>query len=185
VHVRSSSSSPVPPNLTNTVDHLGGSVTLQSNNPFDPPLINPNFIGNDFDVALLREGVKSAQRLVTLGSTFHGYIISSLHNMTTDDEIDDFMRTTLAGFSHPVSTCAMSPKGAQFGVVDPDLTLKGAVGLRVVDASVLVSAVVDFGDDVWRSLLMCTVFLGFLAVYAGCAYAGFGLCCCGESVGFD
>lgn len=32
----------------------------------------------------------------------------------------------------------MSAKGAQVGVVDPDLKVKGAVGLRVADASVLV-----------------------------------------------
>ncbi len=33
----------------------------------------------------------------------------------------------------------MSPVGANFGVVDPDLLLKGAVGVRVVDASIFVS----------------------------------------------
>lgn len=104
-----------------------GSVTLRSNNPFDPPLIDPNFIGNDFDVALLREGVKLARRMVTLSPAFDGYIISPLNNATTDDEIDQFMRGGLAGFSHPVSTCAMSPKGANHGVVDPDLDRKSVV----------------------------------------------------------
>ncbi|KXN91125.1 Choline dehydrogenase, mitochondrial [Leucoagaricus sp. SymC.cos] len=140
-----------------------GSVTLRSNNPFDPPLINPNFIGNDFDVALLREGVKLSQKLATLSPVFDGYVISSLTNTTTDDEIDQFMRNSLAGFSHPVSTCAMSPKGASHGVVDPDLRLKGAKGLRVVDASVLpftpaahtqasVYAVAERASDMIKSL---------------------------------
>ncbi|KAJ7239420.1 aryl-alcohol oxidase [Mycena haematopus] len=32
----------------------------------------------------------------------------------------------------------MSPKGASFGVVDPDLLVKGASGLRIADASILV-----------------------------------------------
>jgi choline dehydrogenase-like flavoprotein len=31
----------------------------------------------------------------------------------------------------------MSPRGASWGVVDPDMKVKGAIGLRVVDASVL------------------------------------------------
>jgi choline dehydrogenase-like flavoprotein len=123
--------------FANIYDIQGGSVTLRSNNPFDAPLIDPNFIGTDFDVALLREGIKAAQRLVTLPA-FDGYIISPLTNATTDDEIDEVMRNTLAGFSHPVSTCAMSPRGASHGVVDPDLRLKGVEGLRVVDASILV-----------------------------------------------
>lgn len=33
----------------------------------------------------------------------------------------------------------MTPKNAGFGVVDPDLTVKAVTGLRIVDASVLVS----------------------------------------------
>lgn len=33
----------------------------------------------------------------------------------------------------------MSPKGADYGVVDPDLKVKGIRGLRIVDASVMVS----------------------------------------------
>jgi hypothetical protein len=35
----------------------------------------------------------------------------------------------------------MSPKGADYGVVDPDLKVKGIRGLRVVDASVMVSTI--------------------------------------------
>jgi choline dehydrogenase len=34
----------------------------------------------------------------------------------------------------------MSPKGSGWGVVDPDLLVKGVNGLRIVDASVFVSA---------------------------------------------
>jgi len=33
----------------------------------------------------------------------------------------------------------MSPVGANWGVVDPDLKVKGVSGLRIVDLSVLVS----------------------------------------------
>jgi choline dehydrogenase-like flavoprotein len=40
---------------------------------------------------------------------------------------------------HPTGTAAMSPKGADWGVVDPDLKVKGVEGLRIVDGSVLVS----------------------------------------------
>jgi choline dehydrogenase-like flavoprotein len=35
----------------------------------------------------------------------------------------------------------MSPHGAQYGVVDPDLRVKGIAGLRVIDASVLVRVI--------------------------------------------
>lgn len=41
---------------------------------------------------------------------------------------------------HALGTAAMSPKNANYGVVDPDLRVKGAAGLRIVDASVLPKA---------------------------------------------
>jgi choline dehydrogenase-like flavoprotein len=40
---------------------------------------------------------------------------------------------------HPVGSAAMTAKNAGFGVVNPDLTVKGVKGLRVIDASVFVS----------------------------------------------
>ena len=56
----------------------------------------------------------------------------------TDDELDDYIRQGAVSFFHPVATAAMSPVGAGWGVVDPDLRVKGVLGLRVVDAAVAV-----------------------------------------------
>ncbi len=44
----------------------------------------------------------------------------------------------------------MSPKGAEYGVVDPDLLVKGVKGLRIVDAAVIVRVLLlhlGLGDD--------------------------------------
>ncbi|KAJ6625796.1 GMC oxidoreductase-domain-containing protein [Mycena sp. CBHHK59/15] len=113
-----------------------GTITLNSSNPFDAPLIDPNLLGSEFDLFVMREAVKNVQRFVT-APAWNGYILASQINATTDAELDDYIRSESSSEYHPVGTAAMSPKGAVYGVVDPDLRVKGVVGLRVVDASVL------------------------------------------------
>ncbi|KAJ7195559.1 aryl-alcohol oxidase, partial [Mycena rebaudengoi] len=115
-----------------------GSVTLNSSNPFDPPLINPNLLGSELDLLIFREGVKSVQRFVE-GPAWKNYIISpfSINSTASDSELDDFIRGHAVSLFHPVGTASMSRNGAKVGVVGPDLTVKGLSRLRIVDASVL------------------------------------------------
>ncbi|KAJ6521946.1 alcohol oxidase [Mycena vulgaris] len=114
-----------------------GSLTLNSSNPFDPPIINPNLLGSTLDILVLREAVRSVQRFVQ-APTWTDYIISpiSVNTTATDAELDAFIRSHTGTLDHPVGTAAMSARGAEYGVVDPDLTVKGLGGLRIVDASV-------------------------------------------------
>ena len=44
-----------------------------------------------------------------------------LFNLTTDDEIDQYIREHTVSFFHPVATAAMSSVDASWGVVDPNL----------------------------------------------------------------
>ncbi|KAF7305846.1 Alcohol oxidase [Mycena chlorophos] len=54
-----------------------------------------------------------------------------------DAELDVYIRAHTGTVFHPVGTASMSPIGAEWGVVDPDLRVKGVNGLRIVDLSVL------------------------------------------------
>jgi choline dehydrogenase-like flavoprotein len=120
----------------------GGSVSLNSSNPFDAPLIDPALLTSEFDVRALREAVKMARQFVT-APVWAGYILNEvgpLANATTDAELDAVLRASAGTASHLVGTAGMSARDATYGVVDPDLLLKGAQGLRIIDASVLVSA---------------------------------------------
>jgi choline dehydrogenase-like flavoprotein len=130
---------PVYPHRADTASGPGGSVTLNSSNPFDPPLINPNLLESELDLLIFREGVKSAQRFVE-GPAWKNYIISpfSINSTASDSELDDFIRGHAVSLFHPVGTASMSRNGAKVGVVGPDLTVKGLSRLRTVDASVLV-----------------------------------------------
>ncbi|KAK1229723.1 hypothetical protein PQX77_007187 [Marasmius sp. AFHP31] len=115
-----------------------GFVKLNTSNVFDQPLINPAFLNTRFDIIAMRESVKQALKFVT-APVWDGYVLGpygALANGTTDDEIDAFLRSQTGTSAHPTGTLQMSAKDAGYGVVDPDLRVKGAKGLRVVDASI-------------------------------------------------
>ncbi|KAJ7471202.1 aryl-alcohol oxidase [Mycena galericulata] len=115
-----------------------GSVTLQSNNPLDPPLIDLGFLKTDFDIFTAREAIKRAYRFVQ-APVWQDYVIApttDLANLSTD-ALDEFIRNSAKPAAHLVSTAAMSARNATYGVVNPDLLVKGTRGLRVIDASIL------------------------------------------------
>ncbi|KAH9483280.1 Pyranose dehydrogenase 3, partial [Psilocybe cubensis] len=117
-----------------------GSVTLNTSNPLGNPKIDPGFFTDPegFDIATAIEAVKLTQTFYA-APIWKDYIIERTGPPAnaTDAEIGDFLRNSVVTIFHGASTAAMSPKGAKYGVVDPDLRVKGASGLRVVDASVM------------------------------------------------
>ncbi|KAF8965582.1 pyranose dehydrogenase [Flammula alnicola] len=116
-----------------------GSVALNRTDPLGPPLIDLGFYTSEFDIIAMREGIKAAQRFFK-APVWEGYLVEQVippANTTTDDMLDDFIRNFTFSTSHAVGTAAMSAKDADYGVVDPDLRVKGASGLRIVDGSVL------------------------------------------------
>lgn len=118
--------------------NLGGSVTINTTDVFAPPLIDPGMLANDVDVHALREAVKMAQRFVT-APVWTGYILSpanALANATDDAALEAAIRAAAGSSSHLIGTASMSARGAANGVVNSDLRVKGALGLRVIDASV-------------------------------------------------
>jgi len=130
--------------LNLTLIITGGSITLASSDPFAHPIIDVNMLSEPVDLAIMREAFRSARNLLS-APVFEGSVFESLYppsNLTTDDELDSFIHSTVGPYFHSVGSAGMSPRGANWGVVDPDHRVKGTNGLRVIDVSVLVGAFV-------------------------------------------
>ncbi|KAF9483740.1 alcohol oxidase [Pholiota conissans] len=117
-----------------------GTVTITSTDPFAKPLIDPKLLTTPFDIFTMRESVKSIQRFAA-APAWADYIdgpFGTFASATSDDAIDTYVRGLTTTIFHPTSTAMMSTTGAPVSkaVLNPDLTVKGADGLRVVDASV-------------------------------------------------
>ncbi|KAF5349556.1 hypothetical protein D9756_008804 [Leucocoprinus leucothites] len=116
-----------------------GSVSITSSNPFEPPQIDPNLLASDFDIFTYRESVKASQRFFS-APAWKDYVVAPFRppaNATSDEDLDAYLRQNAISSSHAAGTCAMSAEDAQYGVVNPDLRVKGIKGLRVVDASIM------------------------------------------------
>lgn len=127
----------------------GGSVRLASSNPLDYPLIDLGLFTDPFDIAAMIAAYRSAHTFYS-ANTWAG-VVTGLAPPFTEANIQDdaFLEAQLRDnglhASHATGTASMSPVGAQWGVVDPDLKVKKVKGLRIVDASVMVSTTVLCG----------------------------------------
>jgi choline dehydrogenase len=114
-----------------------GSITLRSRDPFDPPIIQPNYLAEESDLRLLTKGVNLV-RSVALAKAFEPFRGAEVWpgaEVQSEEEISEFVRNTAETEYHPLGTCRMG--GDQMAVVDSQLRVRGVKGLRVVDASVI------------------------------------------------
>lgn len=105
------------------------------------PLVNLGYLTHPFDILAFKEGIRIAKRWFE-GPAYEGYITGFLGpdpDVLPEDEFENALKERVSMWWHPVGTVSMSPKGAKYGVLDPDLRVKGVKGLRVVDASAIVS----------------------------------------------
>ncbi|PBL03982.1 alcohol oxidase [Armillaria gallica] len=120
-----------------------GSITLNTSDPFGPPLINPNLMTSPFDAFALKEAIKMVFSYLSspIWKDYLGEPVDGLDLVVNSDfedtVLEEFIRNGSFSAYHMVGSAAMSSAGAAWGVLDPDLHVKGLMGLRVVDASVL------------------------------------------------
>jgi choline dehydrogenase len=114
-----------------------GSITLASSDPFDPPVIHPDYLRETADLRTLLQGLKWCRQLTHTAAfaPFRGPEISPGAAAHSEAALIEAIRSTADTCYHPVGTCRMGYD--PLAVVDPSLRVHGVEGLRVVDASIM------------------------------------------------
>jgi choline dehydrogenase len=119
--------------------HSRGTVRLRSWNPGIPPIVDPNYLGDDRDMQTMLEGMRIARDIGSAHALGDWSAEELAPGTFVDDEesLREYVRATTSSYYHPVGTCAIGRSGRS--VVDSELRVHGIDGLRVVDASVMPS----------------------------------------------
>ncbi|MGW0964506.1 GMC family oxidoreductase [Streptomyces gelaticus] len=120
-----------------TVPQSRGSVRLADADPDTPPLIDPNYLGEESDIRRMLHGIQAARDIAAASPFTPWQLREVLPGDGTTDEatLRTFLARATGPYFHLAGSCAMGT-GNQ-AVVAPDLKVHGIQGLRVADASVM------------------------------------------------
>lgn len=125
-----------------------GTIRLQTTDPFDPPLIDPNYLDHPDDAKVLLKGIDTMMKLANT-TAFRSI------GASPNDPLEEYLppcnelpfpskeywvcRMTHYTYTvyHPTSTCRMGTANDVTAVVDPQLRVIGIKNLRISDASVM------------------------------------------------
>lgn len=116
-----------------------GTVRLASARPDAAPLLDPNFLGDDRDLAALVAGLELG-RAIGRAAPLDAWRAAELApgaQLADAAGLRGYVRRTVGSYFHPVGTCAIGD--GELGVVDSALRVRGLAGLRVADGSVMPS----------------------------------------------
>lgn len=116
-----------------------GYVRCRSNDPFEAPSIQTNYLAEDIDRRVLVAGMRLARRLLASAplAPYYDYEDFPGPGVQTDDELLAAAAQRAQTTFHPGCTCRMGPKSDPLAVVDDQLSVHGLQSLRVVDASIM------------------------------------------------
>jgi choline dehydrogenase-like flavoprotein len=122
-----------------------GRIKLRSTNPFEHPIILPNYFSDPYDIEIAIRGIrKMIQLLDTKAFRKFNAQLSELpvagcknHTFNSDAYWECFTRHFTLTIYHHCGTAKMGPASDRSAVVDPTLKVYGVKGLRVADASIL------------------------------------------------
>lgn len=122
-----------------------GTIRLRSRDPFDYPIIDPQYLTVKDDVDAFIGGIRVWEKFIetptmrSIGANDKAMKLSFClqHVYRSDDYWECIVRHLAVTVYHHSGTCKMGSVDDPTTVVDPQLKVKGIKGLRVVDTSVL------------------------------------------------
>ena len=113
-----------------------GKISIRSADMADPPAINPAYLTDPADQeAMVAAFNRSRQIWATIPNVTIGPEYFPGSNISTYDEILEYIQESLVFTYHASGTCKMGKTGDTNAVVDSKARVFGVNGLRVVDAS--------------------------------------------------
>ena len=125
-----------------------GFIRLRSSDPFDHPILEPNYLSHPDDITTFVAGLKLAYKM-TKTKTFEENNLSVMidkrhcgdYEPFSDQYFECFVRHWATTVYHQSGTCKMGPKSDPMAVVDSRLKTYGVNKLRVIDASIMPNVV--------------------------------------------
>lgn len=115
-----------------------GSVKLKNTDPTTPLVIDPQYLTHPEDMPILLAGVRKGFQVFN-NTGFSKYKPKLIYPVNIEDanDLEREVRRNADTEYHPCGTCKMGTADDVMAVVDEQLRVRGIVGLRVVDASVM------------------------------------------------
>jgi choline dehydrogenase len=118
-----------------------GWLRIRSPDPAVPPAIQPNYLSTQTDKDTLIAGLRIARGIFRTAA-MQKYVAEEFlpgAMVESDEDWLDHVRQTAGTTYHPTSTCMMGAHDK--AVVDTALRVRGILGLRVIDASIMPTVV--------------------------------------------
>ncbi len=117
-----------------------GELRIQSADPRVQPLLDYDFLAEEFDRQRMRDGVRLCMDIVARPefADIAGELVSpSGADIASDDALDEWMLKNVSTMHHISCTAKMGPESDPMAVVDQHGRVRGVDGLRIVDGSIL------------------------------------------------
>ena len=116
-----------------------GHVRIKSSKFWDAPKISPNYLTTDDDKKVVIDSLRQVRKIMgqSAMAKYQPEEFKPGLQHQSDEELGSLAGDIANTIFHPVGTVKMGNVNDPTAVLDPHLKVKGVLGLRVVDASIM------------------------------------------------